>query len=404
MKRSRASSVEGGRLRIAFFTDTYLPTRDGVVTSIQLLKGELEALGHEVFVFAPAPKYDKDREPGVNYFRSVSFRRYQGYRVPMFPTNKCEILDKLGIDVIHNHGLAFMALRSMFAGRTLKKPVLTTWHTNVTEAVRFYNFSGLPDEVLVRLMWIYFRSLLHRSEVVIAPTETIKESLLSYVPSIRHIEVVPTGVDLARFQPGIDASAIRERYGLQDKKVILHLGRIALEKNMDLVINGFAKLAKRMPELRLMVAGEGPAKDYHVKAVQELGISDKVVFTGFVPDAELPLFYSACDVFTIASKFETQGLVVLEAMACGKPVVGINYRAVAEIVRDGENGFLFDDDEESWCSAVMKGVNASPELRHRARIRAEQFSQREEARRMVKYYQDAIISKRARLPKHQRKD
>jgi 1,2-diacylglycerol 3-alpha-glucosyltransferase len=398
------SSVEGGRLRIAFFTDTYLPTRDGVVTSIQLLKGELEALGHEVFVFAPAPKYDKDREPGVNYFRSVSFRRYQGYRVPMFPTNKCEILDKLGIDVIHNHGLAFMALRTMFAGRTLRKPVVTTWHTNVTEAVRFYNFSGLPDEVLVRLMWIYFRSLLHRSEVVIAPTEAIKESLLSYVPSIRHIEVVPTGVDLARFKPDIDASAIRERYGLQDKKVILHLGRIALEKNMDLVIKGFAKLSERMPELRLMVAGEGPAKDYHVKTVQDLGISDKVVFTGFVPDAELPLFYSACDVFTIASKFETQGLVVLEAMACGKPVVGINYRAVAEIVRDGANGFLFDDDEESWCSAIMKGVDASPELRHRARIRAEQFSQREEARRMVKYYQDAIISKRARLPRRQRED
>lgn len=350
-----------------------------------------------MFIFAPAPLEDKDREPGVHYFRSVSFRRYQGYRVPMFPSNKNEMVDNLKIDVIHNHGLAFMALRSMFVGRSLRKPVVTTWHTNVTEAVKFYNFSGLPDEVLVRLMWIYIRSLLRRSEAVIAPTEAIKANLLGYVPSIRRIEVVPTGVDLNRFYPGLDASAILERYGLRGKKVVLHLGRIAMEKNLDLVINGFAKMVKKNSELRLMVAGDGPAKANYIKMVQDLGISDKVIFTGFVPDEELPLIYSACDVFTIASKFETQGLVVLEAMACGKPVVGVNYRAVAEIVHDGVDGYLFDDDEQSWCRAIERGLNSSSEVRERARFRAEQYSQKEEARRMVKIYQDAIASKQARL-------
>lgn len=360
------------------------------------MKGELEGLGHEVFVFAPAPKEDKDREPGVQYFRSVSFRRYQGYRVPLFPSNKSELVDKLKIDVIHNHGLAFMALRSMFAGRTLKLPVVTTWHTNVNEALGYYNFSGIPDDVVLRLMWIYLRSLLRRSEAVIAPTEVIKSDLLGHVPSIRRVEVIPTGVDLRRFRPGLDPGVILDRYGLRGKKVILHLGRIAMEKNMDLVLRGFAKFSSRDPQLRLVVAGEGPAKAYHMNQAQEMGISDKVVFTGFVNDEELPLFYSACDVFTIASRFETQGLVVLEAMACGKPVVGINYRAVAELVKDGINGYLFDD-EESWCKAVEKGLNATAELRVRARASAEQYSQREQARRMVKIYQDAIVSKRERV-------
>jgi 1,2-diacylglycerol 3-alpha-glucosyltransferase len=395
--RSKGFGAEGGLLRIAFFTDTYLPTRDGVVTSIQLLKGELEGLGHEVFIFAPAPKEDKDREPGVQYFRSVSFRRYQGYRVPLFPSNKCELVDKLEIDVIHNHGLAFMALNSMFAGRTLRIPVVTTWHTNVNEALTYYNFSGIPDEILLRLMWTYLRSLLRRSEVVIAPTESIKAELLGYAPSIRRLEVVPTGVDLKRFQVGIDASVILDRYGLRGTKVILHLGRIAMEKNMDLLFRGFAKLVKKDPQLRLMVAGEGPAKVHHMEQAKDLGISEKVVFTGFVPDKELPLVYSACDVFTIASKFETQGLVVLEAMACGKPVVGINHRAVAEIINDGVNGFLFDDDEDSWCHAIQRGLDSTDDLRANARSRAEQYSQKEEAKRMVKIYQDAIASKRAKL-------
>ncbi|HUL39351.1 MAG TPA: glycosyltransferase [Methanomassiliicoccales archaeon] len=368
-----------------------------MVTSIQLLKRELEGLGHDVFVFAPAPKEEKDREPGVQYFRSVSFRRYQGYRVPLFPSNKSELVDRLRIDVIHNHGLAFMALRSMFAGRTLEKPVVTTWHTNVNEALGYYNFSGLPDEVVLRLMWVYLRSLLRRSEAVIAPTEAIKADLLRYVPSIRRIEVIPTGVDLVRFRPGLDAGAILDRYGLRGKKVILHLGRIAMEKNMDLAFRGFARFVRNDPELRLVVAGEGPAKAHHIRQVQDLGISDKVVFTGFVPDEELPLFYSACDVFTITSKFETQGLVVLEAMACGKPVVGINYRAVAELVQDGVNGYLFDDDEDSWCRGIRRGLAATPELREKARARAEEYSQREEAKRLVRIYEDAIASKREKV-------
>src|SRR5271157_954333 len=111
------------------FTDTYLPTRDGVVTSILTTKAELERLGHEVTVFAPATDSSPACENDVVYFRSIGFRKYPGYRVPMFPTNKCELLEELGTDVIHSQGLLFMALRSMFAGRTLKLPVVTTFHT-----------------------------------------------------------------------------------------------------------------------------------------------------------------------------------------------------------------------------------------------------------------------------------
>lgn len=384
-------------MRIAFFTDTYLPSRDGVVTSILLAKTELEKLGHQVFVFAPEPDAGAHREADVHYFRSVRFRRYQGYRVPIFPTNKCEILDELKVDVIHNHGLAFMALRSMFAGRTLKRPVVTTWHTNLTEAVRYYNFTGVPDDVAVRLIWIYMRSLLRRSEVVIAPTEAIRSELRSYAPDIRRLEVVPTGVDLERFSQQVDGTAVRSRYDLAGRKMILHLGRIASEKNLDLVLEGFANLSRRQAEVVLFVAGEGPAKERYVQRAKELGIADRTIFTGFVKDEELPAYYAACDLFTIASKFETQGLVVLEAMATGKPVVGIDFRAVAELIEDNKNGYLFQESPESWTAAVEKALRAPPELKMEARRRAEHFSQTEGARRLVEIYQAAMVSKRSRV-------
>ena len=384
-------------MRIAFFTDTYLPTRDGVVTSILLTRKELERLGHQVFVFAPEPDPGAPREPGVRYFRSVRFRRYQGYRVPIFPTNKSQILDELGVEVIHNHGLAFMALRSMFAGRTLGRPVVTTWHTNLTEAVGHYNFTGVPDDVAVRLIWIYMRSLLRRSEAVIAPTQAIAAELQGKVPGIRRLEVIPTGVDLERFRPDVDGSAVRRRLGLEGRKAILSLGRIAPEKNLELVLQGFASLARERPEALLVVAGEGPARSRCMDLAQELGIADRTIFPGFVPDHELPMHYAACDAFTTASKFETQGLVVLEALASGKPVVGIDFRAVAELVRDGVNGYLFEESPEAWKAAAVRALDAPQGLREEARRSAQRFSQAEGARRLVEVYRAAISSKRARM-------
>lgn len=390
----------GDRVRIAFFTDTYLPSRDGVVTSILLTKKELERLGHEVFVFAPDPGKGALREEGVFYLRSVGFRRYQGYRVTIFPSNKSQILDQLKVDVIHNHGLAFMSLRSMFAGRTLRMPVVTTWHTNLTEAVGYYNFTGVPDDVAVRLIWIYMRSLLRRSEAVIVPSEAMKRELESHISGIRRFEVIPTGVDLERFNASVDGSSVRRRYGLEGKRVILQLGRIAPEKNLDTVLEGFALLAQERGDVVLLIAGEGPSRASYANKAKERGLEGKVVFTGFVPDHELPAHYASCDAFTIASRFETQGLVVLEAMATGRPVVGIDYRAVAELIRDGENGYLFQDSAGSWKAAMERALSAPPRLREEARRSAERFSQAEGARRLVEVYQGAMASKRARAGGH----
>ncbi len=379
------------------FTDTYLPSRDGVVTSILTTKAELERLGHEVTVFAPAMEHPPAKEKDVVYVRSLGFKRYPGYRVPIFPTNKCELLEELGVEVIHSQGLLFMALRSMFAGRSLKLPVVTTFHTMVTDAAKYYNFTPFPDWMVDHLMWTYLRRLLQRSEAVIAPSAAIEKELWKYAPKMRKVEVIPTGVDSDIFNPDVDGSLVRRRHGLEGKRVILVLGRIAWEKNMDLVLQGFALLSKKDLKAVLLVVGEGPAKEHYMQVAKDLGIFEKTVFTGFVADSELPQYYAACDAFTIASKFETQGLVVLEAMASGKPVAGIDFRAVAEIVHDRENGFLFKESPEDWVAAVERALDADERVKRSARKRAEQFSIEEATKRLVNVYEYSIHSKRKRV-------
>ncbi|NYT12301.1 MAG: glycosyltransferase family 4 protein [Methanomassiliicoccales archaeon] len=377
------------------FTDSYLPSRDGVVNSILLTKQKLEEMGHEVIVFAPDPGNSDDREEGTQYFRSVAYRSYQGYRVPMFPTNKCQILEGLDVDVIHNQGLLLMALRGMFAGRSLRLPVVTSFHTMITEAVEYYSWLPLPREVMDVLFWRYLRSLLQRSEAVIAPTQAILDELMAYAPDIRKGEVIPTGVDCSRFRPDVDGSAIRERYGLEGK-VILHLGRIAWEKNLDLVLESFKLLLEKDRTLRLMIVGSGPARDHYMEVAKSMGIGDEVIFPGFVADEELPMYYAVCDVFALASKFETQGLVVLEAMASGKAVACIDYRATAEIVNEGVDGFLFEESVESCSSTLEKALNAPDSIKMNARGTAERYSIDEMAERLVKVYEYAIEQKRER--------
>jgi 1,2-diacylglycerol 3-alpha-glucosyltransferase len=379
------------------FTDSYLPTRDGVVTSLLITKRELERLGHTVYVFAPQPAPGEPEEPGVLYLKSIGFSQYSGYRIPIFPSNKCELLENLDVDVIHIHGVMFQAVRGLLGGRALKIPVVLTFHTMVTEAAKFYNVTPFPEWVVQLGMWSYLRIILSRPEVVVAPTLAIKNEIKRYAPHIRRFEVIPTGVDLDRFHPGIDGNAIRKRYGLEGKKVIMHLGRIAWEKNIDLVLRGFARLSQQEKDAVLVLVGEGPAKEHMQRLAKELGVADRVVFTGFVPDDELPQHYAACDVLTLASKFETQGLVILEAMAEGKPVSGIRYRAVAELIREGENGSLFEETPESWSQATMRLLHDPDRYREGALAKAREFSAGQWATRLLDIYHYAIESKDARV-------
>ena len=157
--------------------------------------------------------------------------------------------------------------------------------------------------------------------------------------------VVPNGIDLSKFRPQREAVklAVRKKLGLKPSdKMILVAGRLSREKNVDVVIRAYAGFARENPGSKLVVCGTGPALGENIALARKLGVGKRAVFTGFVPNNVLPAYYSAADAFVTASTFETQGLTVLEAMACGTLVLGANALAIPDEVKNGKNGFLFE--------------------------------------------------------------
>ena len=373
-------------------TDSWFPTRDGVVTSITIIKESLEALGHEVFIVAPEPEKEF-RQEEVYYFPAVRFRSYEGYYVPILPSNKMEILREIDPDVIHIHGVATMALRGLICGHELGIPTVMTFHTMVDDAAKYYSPIKIPPETMEKLIWIYLRQILKRIDVVVTPTACIGEELRSRGAICRNLVTIPTGTNTAEFHPGIASDDIRRRHGLEGRRVAIHVGRISYEKELDMVVRAMQRI-----DATLLVAGKGPAKADIEKLVEDLGLQDKVVFAGFVPDSELPAYYNAADIAVSASKFETQGLSILEAMASGKPVACRNGRAFAEIVHDGVNGYLFDD-VDGCVEAMEKAFDAPAEVREASLKTALDNSRDRSARLYVDAYGLAIETRKERCRK-----
>jgi len=381
-------------MRIAMMTDSYFPTRDGVVTSIEATRKALEGKGHTVFIIAPDPGKEARME-GVHYLPARKFKGYEGYFVPIYPSDKISLIRLLDVDVIHVHGIALMAIKAMSAARALRKPVVITFHTMVCDTLEYYSPVPLPTPMLERLAWIYLRNLLRRADGIIAPTASTVSELKRNGVIAREMRVVPTGIDTIRFSTDIDGQKIRERYGLKGK-VAIHVGRMSYEKNIDVIMHAVAEI----DNLTLMIVGKGPARNDLEKLAKELGIDGRVIFTGFVPDEELPEYYASADVAVSASKFETQGLSVIEAMACGLPVACTKDRAFEDIISDGKNGVFFEGGASECAAAIRECLSSGDALRVGARRTAEAFSLSASADAHIALYNDAIIAKRKRLGDH----
>ena len=372
-------------MRIAMLADSYYPTRDGVVTSISTIRKSLEDLGHEVYIIAPDPGEGKRTEDDrVIWISAMKFKKYDGYYVPISPFLKLALIKRLKIDVLHVHGIATMALRSLATTHFLNIATVLTFHTMVDDAAVRYMPLNIPEERMKKLIWIYIRKILGKMDAVVVPMESIRKEMISNRIGNDRIVTIPTGIDSSNFNPRIDGTGFRRKYGLGENKVIIHVGRMSFEKNIPLVIR-----AMRQIDATLALAGNGPERKNLEGLVEELGLVDKIRFLGFVPDDELPQAYTAADAAVSASGFETQGLSILEAMASGLPVACYNKRAFADLIHDGENGFLFED-EEGCARALRKCLDASEELRAESVRTAKSYDLRTSAERTIALYEEVI--------------
>lgn len=379
-------------MKIAFYTDTYLPNRDGVVTSIVSFRRELEAQGHKVFVFASGSQTAKkeNTDPDVFYHASTPFKPYPQYRIALFPFLSQSRLRPMKVDVVHSHGMATMGLAAEVAAHSLGVPHVGTLHTLIPKATHYV--SGGVRQVknaAESLAWEYLKWYYNRCDVATAPSGVIKGMMEEH--GIRDVRVIPNGVDVIKLNPKRKGRVIRRKWGLEGKKVVLHLGRLVLEKNLDVLINSALFVLEEEPNVRFLIVGTGPASSRYKEIVRRRGVEKYFVFTGFVEDYLIPEVYACANAVTIPSKFETQGLVTLEAMACGKPVAGADYLATKEIIKDKVNGYLFNpDDPEDCARSVVKALNAPRMIKQNARITAEEYSVQACTNRLIKLYEEFI--------------
>ena len=361
-------------MNIGMFTDSWLPTMDGAIATILKFREGLEKRGHKIYVFAPEDLTGKIKEDEKTFlFKATEFKQYPGYRLAIHLSKRKDLLIKEhDIQMLHNHGVAFMALKGMLASRHLHLPILTHFHTWVTEAIQYYPVN-LGDDLMERLSWRYLRSLCKRSDGVATPSNNALQELRKKVPNMPYSDWVSPGIDTKMFNPSIKGDEIRERHNLVDKNVILHVGRVSKEKNMELIFDAMYHVKKQKPDAKLLIVGSGPAKEEYMNYVKQKKLDSDVIFAGFVPDEELPMYYAASDTFVLASKFETLGIVMTEALAMGKPVAGINHRVVPEVIQDGYNGHLFKEDSQDCASKILACLDAPDEMHKNAITSANRF-------------------------------
>lgn len=343
--------MAGGR--IGTFTDTFLPTVNGVTYTVTTWRDRWIANGGEMPIVYPA--VDGYRPAADEYpIRSLPFPFYDGYRVavPFIP-------DALGeVDVIHAHTPFSLGLAALRYRRRVDAPLVASYHTPTGEYTSYLAPFIPVAKWLSAISQRYERWFYDQADIVTVPTKVTADRLRETLEVDTPIRIVSNGVDLDRFRP-VDPGRFLDQYDLPNGPLIGYTGRHGHEKCLDALVDA---VAAGPDDWTLVLAGGGPATDGLRTRAAEGGIDAR--FLGFLDRSDLPAFYTAIDVFAFPSPVETQGLVALESIACGTPVVGIDSGALSETIEQGETGFLYPaDDIPAFTAAITRALTDAERLR-----------------------------------------
>lgn len=379
-------------LRIAIFSESFEPVINGVTTSIQTLRPALREQGHETFVFAPAFPGHTDADPHVFRFPSVRPPTARDYPLAIpFRRGMTALMRMLDIDVIHTQTPFMLGWLGLRLGRRLGIPVVTTNHTQYAEYTHYLPVVPVrwSRAALIGMLRRYYDAC----DVVATPSEANRQILLSYGVR-REVRVVPTGQALDIARDPATRQAIRAGWGVpSDSTVLLYVGRLAKEKNLELLLDALRHVSADRSDIRLVFVGGGPYTDELRREVARRRLAARVIVPGAVPRDQVGRVYCGGDVFVFPSMTETQGLVLGEALAAGLPCVAVNAGGSPEMVRHEEDGFLCGNDPREFASRVNLLLGDS-DLRRRFSERAIENAQRfrpeQMALTMLGVYQTAL--------------
>jgi 1,2-diacylglycerol 3-alpha-glucosyltransferase len=365
-------------MNVAIFTDCYLPTKNGVVTSIIQLKEGLEHRGHKMIVFTVAtPGYD-ERDSTVYRFPSIPFNSEIELRLGIVnPGVVHRIVREEGIQIIHTHTEFSLGWAAKYAARRMRLPLVHTAHT-MYEEYRHYVPVGqlLPARVIQGWVRLFLRGY----DALICPSAKAQRYYRSFLPHIGTV-VIGNGVCRDRFQPdpltGEEKRQTREILGIQPAdKVIIYVGRMAKEKRAWELLGALIPLLQQHPQYKVLFVGRGPSYKQMIAAVKENAVSEQTIFTGYVDWQHMHKLYSVADVFVTASLSETHPMTLIEAAMCGLPIVARRDDAYADLVEDGYNGYLVDSDRQiaERVSQILDDESRRLELSQHGPIVAGRFS------------------------------
>jgi glycosyltransferase involved in cell wall biosynthesis len=384
-------------MQIAFFTNYYLPVVNGVSRSVESFREALMDMHHNVFIFAQTHTGYDDKAPFI--FRYPTVVLPTKVEVPaVIPVSPFvdQLLPLLKPDVIHTHHPILLGQTAARKAKELNVPLVFTFHTRYQE---YSHYIPLPQEVfqdfLKGAIQNWLKDFMRLCQHVVIPSESMKEILIRDYGLRDCYTVIPTGMDLQPYEQA-DGQAMRSRMGWQNDKVMISVGRLAQEKNWIVLLQAFRKVYQKHPDLRLVLIGEGPQRQELETLAAELGIAERVMFTGELSFADVPSYLKAADLFTFASITETQGLVTMEAMAAGLPVVAVDASGTRDIVEDGKQGFLVPEDAAALAKSmdrVLKSPTLMKRFKRNALRTAKTFAVKTQAEKLVDVYRQAIQDK-----------
>ena len=384
-------------MKIAIFTNNYLPNPFGVSMSIESFRKEFERLGHTVYIFAPSFKGHIDENKNV--FRYPAFDlSFRGIRFPIvipYSHRISRILENLEIDVIHAQHPNLLGWEARRWAKKKNVPLVFTWHTLYDKYAHFAPL--VPEKIAAWWAINNARKFADSSDRIVVPTKSVEKIIQDWGVKNKNIVAIPTGVEESFFQ-NTDREKMRKQLNIADNEVVLLLvSRMTAEKNVEFLVRAVVDVLQKNKKVKFVLAGEGSELLILKKMIADTGLSRQVIFPGIVSRDVVKNIYAAADIFVYASKSETQGMIISEAMILGLPVVAVMATGISDTVIDGETGFLTNENEKQFAFKVEKLI-ADHDLREKfgengKRIALENYTSNICAQKMLKLYEKIIERK-----------
>ncbi|WP_273853755.1 glycosyltransferase family 4 protein [Guptibacillus spartinae] len=371
-------------MKISIVTETFLPSTDGVVTRLRASIDYLIDQGHEIQVIAP--------DLGVRSYRNIRFdgvqpRTFFLYKHRKFgmPTRTIKhFLEDFDPDLVHVVNPAFMGYSGIKYGKKLGVPLIASYHTHVPKYADYYHMSWSEP-----LLWWHFRRMHNKADINLCTSQAILEELNEQ--NFYNMHLWKRGVDTERFNPELRDNHMRRRLSNDhpDKTLLLFVGRLAFEKEIDSLV----PMLEQKPDAHLAIVGDGP---YRSELEKNFGHLENVTFTGFLHGEELAKAYASADAFMFPSTTETLGLVILEAMASGLPVIAAESGPTNEQVEDGSTGLLYRSGSNSNLTEVinrLQEVGLLEKMSKEAYEHSKDYGWRGPAQQLLDFYESAIEQK-----------